>query len=122
VKPEWHIDKKPPKPAAGRIVVRPRRWMPGVRASCVVLATLSAVLILVLVLLYSKSSGPPLEVPVPNDLAKLEAQVRAYLSKEIDWVRAAPNDPNRQATLGIVYAANALWPEARNAFQNVGRP
>ena len=123
MKPEWQIDKKPPQAgnSAGRIVVRPRRWIPGVRASCVVLATLSAVLILVLALLYAKSSGPPLAVPVPNDLAQLEAQVRAYLTKEIDWVRAAPNDPNRQATLGIVYAANSLWPEARIAFQNAAK-
>jgi len=120
VKPEWQIDKRLPKPgnSTGRFVVRPRRWIPGVRAPWVVSAAFSAVFILVLALLYSKSSGPPLEVPVPSDLAKLEPQLRAYLTKEIDWVRATPNDPNRQATLGIVYAANSLWPEARIAFQN----
>ncbi|MBM3837843.1 MAG: tetratricopeptide repeat protein [Verrucomicrobia bacterium] len=59
------------------------------------------------------------EPPVPQQLDKLDPQARAYVEETLKWVRSAPRDWNRHATLGIVYAANSLWTEARLAFSNV---
>jgi tetratricopeptide (TPR) repeat protein len=58
-------------------------------------------------------------VPVPTDLEKLDPQLRDYLRLQLNWVRQKPVDPARQATLGIVYAANLLWAEAAGCFSNV---
>ena len=68
---------------------------------------------------YSKRSEGSLTIPVPADLDRLDPQLRAYLQEKLDWVREKPLDANRQATLGIVYAANGLWERARDAFRNV---
>jgi tetratricopeptide (TPR) repeat protein len=66
----------------------------------------------------SRTQGPTLEVPIPQDLDKLEAQLRLYILEKVKWVRQAPRDARRHATLGMVYAANSIWPEARLAFRN----
>jgi tetratricopeptide (TPR) repeat protein len=68
--------------------------------------------------LYFRNATPLPEVPTPSDLSKLEPQLREYVEEKVKWVRAAPRDARRQATLGLVYAANSLWPEARLAFRN----
>lgn len=65
--------------------------------------------------------GPPPPVPVPPDLERLEPQLRAYITEQAQWVRAAPREAARHSTLGLVYAANGLWTEARSAFQNAAR-
>ena len=65
--------------------------------------------------------GGPDDVPVPADLEKLDPQLRDYLRLQLKWVQQKPVDPTRQATLGIVYAANLLWAEARRCFSNVTR-
>ncbi len=64
---------------------------------------------------------PAPDVPVPPDPARLEPQLRAYLGEMAAWTRAGARHPQRQATLGLAYAANNLWPEARLAFSNVTR-
>src|SRR6185503_13444839 len=61
---------------------------------------------------------PAVDVPVPADLEKLDPQLRDYLRLQLKWVQKKPVDPTRQATLGIVYAANLLWSEARRCFSN----
>src|SRR5437867_9733833 len=71
------------------------------------IAALLAVAI-TLVALRVSSPPPPMVVPVPRDLEKLEPQLRAYLKDQIEWTRKAPRNMHRQATLGMVYAANAL--------------
>jgi tetratricopeptide (TPR) repeat protein len=60
-------------------------------------------------------------VPVPAGLDEVDVQVRAYLEEHVDRVRAAPGDPDRHATLGLVYAGNGFWPEALGCFDNVAR-
>jgi tetratricopeptide (TPR) repeat protein len=62
-----------------------------------------------------------LQVPRPHDASQLEPQLRDYVEEKVAWVLQNPRDPTRQAALGIVYAANALWREARSAFANVAR-
>ncbi len=59
--------------------------------------------------------------PVPPDLARLEPQLRDYIQEKVTWVREEPADPMRHATLGMVYAANALWASALPAFENAAR-
>ena len=78
----------------------------------------SCLTLMIFILLHSKSGRPRLEIQTPKDLAELEPQLRAYLAMKIEWARAAPDDAQRQAMLGVVYAANSLWQEARIAFQN----
>jgi len=64
---------------------------------------------------------PPPEVPAPSQLDKLEPQLRDYLAEKIKWTREEPRDFHRQATLGMVYAANSLWREAQRAFRNAAK-
>ena len=61
---------------------------------------------------------PLLAPPIPSDLNRLEPQLHAYVAEKIKWLLEDPEDPMRHATLGLVYAVNTLWPEARIAFQN----
>ena len=68
--------------------------------------------------LNSRHSPPPLEIPVPHDLDKLDPQLRSYIVEKVARVREKPADFQRHATLGMVYAANSLWNEALVAFQN----
>lgn len=68
--------------------------------------------------LYSDRRQSSLTIPVPADLERLDPQLRAYLWQKLDWVREKPRHADRHATLGIVYAANGLWKEAKDAFGN----
>src|SRR5262245_38655714 len=68
---------------------------------------------------YERWRTPTRDVPAPTDLEKLDPQLRDYLRRQLKWVQQKPIDSNRQATLGIVYAANSLWAEARRCFSNV---
>ena len=56
------------------------------------------------------------EVATPGDLNRLDPQLAAYLVEKIEWVKKSPADPGRHAELGLVYAANSLWSEARKSF------
>jgi tetratricopeptide (TPR) repeat protein len=67
---------------------------------------------------YRHLAGPTPTVPVPANPAGLDPFLRAYVLEKVAWVRQSPRDASRHATLGLVYAANGLWPEARLAFQN----
>jgi tetratricopeptide (TPR) repeat protein len=58
-------------------------------------------------------------VPLPLNPDKLDPQLRDYVFTKIQWAREKPSSPDRQATLGLVYAANGMWGEARLAFSNV---
>ncbi|MBU6400293.1 MAG: tetratricopeptide repeat protein [Verrucomicrobia bacterium] len=64
---------------------------------------------------------PPVTVPIPADLGRLDPQVRAYVTEKVHWVQEAPQEARREATLGLVYAVNGLWKEARLAFENAAR-
>ncbi len=70
---------------------------------------------------YSKRSESQVSIPVPADLDRLDPQLRAYLREKLNWAREKPRDANRQAILGLVYAANSLWQPAREAFRNAAR-
>src|SRR5438552_11248948 len=84
---------------------QPNNWR-GLRYAVVALVALATALA---VLRLKSPPLPPIVVPVPSDLEKIEPQLRAYLKDRIEWTREAPRDLHRQATLGIIYAANALW-------------
>jgi len=79
---------------------------------------LATVVVIALIGFSRRTSGPALEVPIPKDLDSLDAQLRLYIVEKVKWVRQAPRDAGRHATLGMVYAANSIWPEARLAFRN----
>lgn len=70
------------------------------------------------ILAYARLRTPTPEVPAPKDLAKLEPQLRDYVTANLQWVREAPRRADRHARLGLIYAVNGLWFEARQAFQN----
>lgn len=61
---------------------------------------------------------PAPAVPVPKDLDRLDPQLRAHVNEMLGFVRAAPRNAARHATLGLAYSVNGLWEEARQAFQN----
>ncbi len=79
-------------------------------------------LVLVAVAVVQWVRRPPLlPIPMPRDAAALDPQVRAHLEAVIEGVRQAPRSATRRATLGIAYAANGLWNEARQAFLDTAR-
>lgn len=79
-------------------------------------------LVLVVVAVVQWIRRPPLlPIPTPRDAAALDPQVRAHLEAVIDGVRKAPRSATHRATLGIAYAANGLWNEARQAFLDTAR-
>ena len=61
---------------------------------------------------------PPPEIPVPKDLDRHQPQLQAYLLQVIAETEAAPRKLESHATLGIAYAANQLWAEAKRCFEN----
>ncbi|MGH9382405.1 MAG: hypothetical protein ACRD2Z_17620 [Thermoanaerobaculia bacterium] len=57
------------------------------------------------------------EPVVPENLERLDPAVRALVQEELAEVRAAPGDGQHHGRLGLVYEANLLWEEAREAFR-----
>jgi tetratricopeptide (TPR) repeat protein len=88
------------------------------RSSRVLLAIFALLVIFAGVRSLSAWMNPPPPIPVPANLEQLQPQLQAYIQEQIDWVRQHPKQTERHATLGMVYAANQLWPEARLAFEN----
>jgi tetratricopeptide (TPR) repeat protein len=64
--------------------------------------------------LQSRPSPPP--IPTPPGLARLDSQVRDHLARVAEAVAAEPRDPDRRAELGLAFAVNGLWNEARHCF------
>lgn len=62
---------------------------------------------------------PLLPVPVPADFARLDPQVRAHLKGLLQPIHEDPRNPDKWVALGIAYAANGLWEEARQTFLDV---
>lgn len=67
---------------------------------------------------WSTGSALP-AVVVPDDLEKLDPQIRAYLEDHIRWAREAPENAGTHVTMGQVYFANGQWREARACFDRV---
>lgn len=66
-----------------------------------------------------RTSNLPLQpIPIPPDLNRMEPQLRSYLEQQVQAVAKAPTDPLIQSRLGLVFAANQLWPQALVVFQN----
>jgi tetratricopeptide (TPR) repeat protein len=53
--------------------------------------------------------------------ADLDARVQRILERELENVRAHPEDAAARGTLGLVYEANGLWSEAEAAFAEAAR-
>lgn len=64
---------------------------------------------------------PLLPVVTPAHPESLDPQVHAHLRQLAALVAKTPRDPARRATLALAFAANGLWPEARQAFLDVVR-
>src|SRR6476469_4191080 len=82
------------------------------------LVLLLALPVVVLLALFVRELTPPPSVPSPKNLDRLDPQLRAYVVEKVAWANAAPREARRHAVLGMVYAANGLWAEARICFQN----
>lgn len=71
-----------------------------------------------LLLLLQKASKPVPIVSFPKDSSRLDPLLLNYVTGKVAWVRQAPRDAQRHATLGLIYAANGLWAEAKTSFEN----
>jgi tetratricopeptide (TPR) repeat protein len=91
---------------------------PPRRLSRVLLVILAVLVVIAMVRVLSGWINPAPPLPVPANLEQLQPQLRAYIEEQLDWVRQHPRQMERHATLGMVYAANQLWHEARLAFEN----
>lgn len=75
---------------------------------------LLAALVVAAVLL--QPSAPPLPIPTPPNLGALDPQIRAHLATLARHIAKAPQDPEARAEMGLAFAVNGLWTEARQAF------
>lgn len=66
---------------------------------------------------HVKNSAPLVTRP-PAD-PSLDPQVRAYLSEWVNRVEMDPGSTTNRIALGLAYAANGLWAEARATFLTV---
>lgn len=73
------------------------------------------------VIWVSNRRPPPLPIPVPISLARIDPQIRDHLTRIARDVAAAPYDASRRAELGLAFAANNLWTEARQCFLDANR-
>lgn len=64
-----------------------------------------------------RSEPAPHEPVVPTNLERIDPAVRALVEEVLAEAREAPDDGQRHGTLGLVYEANLLWDEAREAFR-----
>jgi tetratricopeptide (TPR) repeat protein len=66
-------------------------------------------------------SGAAPEPVAPVHGAALDPAVRALVDEHLGPARARPDDARLHATLGLVYEANTMWPEAEQSFANAAR-
>ena len=67
----------------------------------------------------SRPDGARAHEPVePLSGAALDPAVRALVDEHLAPAREHPEDPELHATLGLVYEANAMWPEAARSFEH----
>jgi len=62
--------------------------------------------------------GPEITVVQPPDVGLLP-QMQSHIEQYVARAEALPDDADRHGQLGIAYAANGLWSEARACFRNV---
>jgi tetratricopeptide (TPR) repeat protein len=60
----------------------------------------------------------PLPIPVPPSIASLDPQVRDHLAQLAVFAGNAPTDSSRRVELGLAFAVNGLWAEARQCFRD----
>ncbi len=58
-------------------------------------------------------------VALPAQLDRLDRPVAELVRRQVAHAQAQPRDSNRHVTLGLVYEANGVWPEAADAFETV---
>jgi len=73
--------------------------------------------------LVGRALWPPPAIPpaAPENLERLEPQLRDYIREKLAWAGQAPRSAERHGKLGLIYAANGLWKAARSEFLNVLR-
>lgn len=54
----------------------------------------------------------------PANMEALPDELQIFIDEHVKLVRANPRDARVRATLGLVYEANDLWPEARLSYMN----
>jgi tetratricopeptide (TPR) repeat protein len=94
-----------PPPAPRR---RPRRLWLAALAGTLALAVLPWA--------FQRAARPPPPIPLPAGIGSLDPQVRQHLAGLATQAAAAPRDPERRAELGLAFAVNGLWAEARQSF------
>ncbi|MFQ5461263.1 MAG: tetratricopeptide repeat protein [Phycisphaerae bacterium] len=69
-----------------------------------------------------KSASPPTtaQAGASGSNAGISRQLRAYLKPFIADAESAPDDADKQARLGLVYAGNRMWGKALTYFQRAG--
>jgi tetratricopeptide (TPR) repeat protein len=113
-----------PNPGSRSIVPsptsQPRTPTPSSRRIHGLLGALAASA-LVAITLHLARRPPLLPVVAPARPESLDPQLRDHLQRLASLVADSPRDPARRATLALAFAANGLWPEARQAFLDVVR-
>lgn len=69
-----------------------------------------------LAFLLLRPSSPLLPIPVPAQIGTLDPQVRAHLAQIATRAGKDPRNAGLRSELGLAFAVNGLWTEARQCF------
>ena len=61
-------------------------------------------------------AAPP--VTAPKDIQRISLELRTLIERHVAATNGSPRDARQRATLGLVYEANEMWPEALRSFRN----
>jgi len=83
----------------------------------------AALAVAVIALLGPLSGGgdPELEPVTPQVTEGMDPLVSKIIAEHVERAEADPSSARAHGTLGLVYAANDLWAEARASFENAAR-
>lgn len=81
-----------------------------------IIGLVGAGLVVIGVLYGPRWFAPPPPIPAPVQLASLDPQVRDHLAGLAGQAARKPRDPGLRAELGLAFAVNELWKEARQCF------
>ena len=59
-----------------------------------------------------------LPVTTPKDMQRISRELRTLIERHVAASNGSPRDARQRATLGLVYEANKMWPEALRSFRN----
>ncbi len=103
-------------PPAHRLHRYRRHGFGSRRVAVLAVVVVAAGMVAIYALRMWQPEVPTPVVVLPENLSSLDRELIELIERHAAAVEESPRDARRHATLGLVYEANLLWPEARRCF------